>query len=60
MNLTEHYNHLYQDAILNFQTDNYQIDSLIDSSNDNRYGLTLLLRPDLKTKIEIVKFLDKL
>lgn len=60
MNLKEHYNKLYKDSIQKIQSDSYQIDELIDSSTDNRFGITLLLRPDNNVKNEIQKFLNKI
>ncbi len=60
MNLKEHYNKLYQDSIHKIQSDSYQIDELIDSDNDNRFGITLLLRPDNFVKDKIQKLLSKI
>lgn len=60
MNLKEHYNKLYQDSIPKIQSDSYQIDELIDSTTDNRFGITLLLRPDNIVKGEIQKLLTKI
>ena len=57
MNLQEHYNKLYQHAIQKIQSGSYQVDKLIDSDYDNRYGITLLLRPDNAVKANIQKFL---
>ncbi|WP_066632724.1 2'-5' RNA ligase family protein [Labilibacter marinus] len=59
MNLQEHYNKLYQDSIQKIQSDSYQTDQLIDSDNDKRYGITLLLRPDNIVKTNIQKLLSK-
>jgi 2'-5' RNA ligase len=60
MDLTEHYDKLYSDSIQKIRTDKYQIDNLINSPTDNRFGITLLIRPDEKVKCEIKRFLDKL
>ncbi|HEY8935675.1 MAG TPA: mutarotase [Cyclobacteriaceae bacterium] len=60
MNLPEHYNALYHDAIQKIKSDNYQIDNLIDSSSDNRFGITLLIRPDKQIRDAIRKFLSDL
>ncbi|MBF9254633.1 mutarotase [Pontibacter sp. 172403-2] len=46
MNLVDHYANLYKDAILKIKSDSYQTDKLIDSPSDNRFGITLLIRPD--------------
>lgn len=60
MNLKEHYNSLYQNAIEKIKSDNYAVDPLIDSTKDNRFGITLLIRPPDKVKNEIQKFLNEL
>ena len=54
MNLENHYKKLYQDSINTISSDNYHIDTLIDSKNDRRFGLTLIIRPsnEIKTKIQ--------
>lgn len=60
MDLKEHYNKLYQDSIQKIQSDIYQVDNLIDSENDKRFGITLLLRPDPLVKLNIQKFLSEI
>jgi len=60
MNLKEHYDKLYQDSIKKIQSDSYQVDKLIDSDNDKRFGITLLLRPDNSVKANIQKFLSEI
>ncbi|MFA8433559.1 MAG: 2'-5' RNA ligase family protein [Marinifilaceae bacterium] len=60
MNLKEHYNKLYQDSIKKIRSDSYQIDKLIDSNNDKRFGITLLLRPDSSVRAKIQKFLSEI
>lgn len=54
MNLENHYKKLYHDSINTISSDNYHIDTLIDSKNDRRFGLTLIIRPsnEIKTKIQ--------
>jgi len=59
MKSKEQYDQLYKDSIKKIQTDNYQIDELIDVDNDNRFGVTLILRPDNNTKREIQNLLVK-
>jgi len=59
MNLAEHYNKLYTDSITKIEADNYEIDHLIDSNDDYRFGITLLIRPDENTKVNIQHFLDE-
>ncbi|WP_018477127.1 2'-5' RNA ligase family protein [Pontibacter roseus] len=60
MNLTEHYNNLYQESLQKLQADAYQIDPLIDSPTDNRFGITLLIRPSGQAKANIQSFLNEL
>ncbi|MBZ4676231.1 MAG: mutarotase [Anaerophaga sp.] len=59
MDLAQHYNNLYHESLQKIKTDHYQVDHLIDSLSDNRYGLTLLFRPDEKVKSAIEGFLDE-
>ena len=60
INLTQHYNTLYTESFQKIKADQYQIDPLIDSPNDARYGLTLLLRPPDPVKQKIQHFLNQL
>jgi len=60
MNLEAHYNELYKTSITKINDDAYDIDRLINSSSDNRFGITLLIRPSESVKNEIQKFLRKL
>lgn len=60
INLKEHYSKLFQDSIQKIQSDSYQIDELIDSDNDRRFGITLLLRPNNSVKTNIQKFLSEI
>lgn len=60
MNLKEHYNQLYKASITKIASDNYEIDSLINSDQDDRFGLSLIIRPCLAVKNEIQKFLNEL
>lgn len=59
MNLKEHYLKLYTEALSKIKADNYEIDHLIDAHNDFRFGITLLIRPDEKTKTNIQSFLNE-
>lgn len=59
MNLEEHYNKLYRQSVSKIETDNYEIDRLIDSENDMRFGITLLIRPNETTKNNIQRFLTE-
>lgn len=60
MDLTQHYNHLYNESVETIAADRYQIDPLIDSATDKRFGITLIIRPDVATKNKIQGFLDEL
>lgn len=60
MNLSDHYNQLYTNAIHQIAADNYLIDPLIDSPTDKRFGITLLARPDELTNQRIQNVLSAL
>ncbi|KKK59631.1 hypothetical protein LCGC14_3032470, partial [marine sediment metagenome] len=60
MNLELHYKKLYSESINKISNDTYEIDNLIDSDKDNRFGITLLVRPSTKVKEKIQKFLEKI
>lgn len=60
MNLTEHYAQLYKASINKISSENYEIDPLIDSESDDRFGLSLIIRPTLAVKNEIQKLLREL
>ena len=57
MTLENHYKKLYHDSIAKISSDNYHIDTLIDSKNDRRFGLTLIIRPSNEIKRKIQDFL---
>ena len=59
-NLKEHYNNLYSESKKKIKSENFQVDKLIDSKTDTRYGITLLIRPPTKIKNKIQKFLNEL
>ncbi|MCR8668438.1 mutarotase [Aestuariibaculum sp. M13] len=60
MNLKEHYSNLYDASIEKIKNNTYEIDDLIESKNDNRFGITLLLRPSEAVKANIQTFLSEL
>lgn len=60
MDLKKHYDTLYKESIEKIVADNYHIDTQIDSISDNRFGLTLIIRPDIQTKNTIQHFLNEL
>ena len=55
-----HYKKLYHDSIDKISSDNYHIDTLIDSKNDRRFGLTLIIRPSNEIKKKIQNFLKNI
>jgi len=58
--LSANYDELYKNAVNSILTNNYQTDSNLDNINDNRLGITLLVRPNEEIKNEINKFLSDL
>ena len=60
MNLKEHYNHLYLNSIEKIKNNHYAIDQLIDSSSDNRFGITVVIRPSFDVQDKIQDFLNEL
>lgn len=59
-NLKELYTNLHNKTYVEILDDNYFIDELIDSPSDQRFGLTLLIRPNEKIKIEIENLLNRI
>lgn len=60
MNLESHYKKLYNESIRKISSDNYEIDDLIDSNKDNRFGITLLIRPSIEIKERIHTFITEI
>lgn len=60
MNLEAHYAKLYKTTSDKVASDRYEIDHMIQSDQDNRFGLSLVIRPSDAVKNEIQKFLNKL
>ena len=60
MNLIKQYDNLYHAAIDSIENDTYETDSLIDSINDKRLGVTLIIRPSQQVKNNIQTFLKAL
>lgn len=60
MNLTSHYASLWNRSIQKFKAGEFELDPLIDSENDARYGITLLARPSSEVKERICNLLDPL
>lgn len=60
MDLTQHYNQLYQKSTETILAGNYKLDSQINDVSDSRFGITLLIRPNETIKANIQLFLDHL
>ncbi|PYE80171.1 2'-5' RNA ligase [Winogradskyella epiphytica] len=60
MGLKEHYNKMYRESIADIASDHYEIDDMIDSKSDNRFGISLVIRPSLEVKKNVRDFLDEL
>ncbi|MFL9831518.1 2'-5' RNA ligase family protein [Flavobacterium sp. ST-87] len=60
MDLKAHYKKLFDRSVQNILNNKYVLDPEIDSNNDNRYGITLLIRPSEKVKKQIQRFLSAL
>ena len=60
MDLNEHYNCLFERSAKAIVEGCYTLDDQIDSAADNRYGITLLLRPEDKIRRKMQVFLDEL
>tara|TARA_R110002050_G_scaffold110892_3_gene223613 strand:- start:23709 stop:24395 length:687 start_codon:yes stop_codon:yes gene_type:complete len=56
MDLDLHYENLWSEAVSQFHQNNFEIDPLIDSTADQRRGITLLIRPTKQVKKNILKF----
>lgn len=60
MDLTTHYTNLYTESCDKISNGNYVIDTQIDNLSDNRFGITLLIRPTEEIKNSIQLFLNEL
>ena len=60
MKLNDRYNRLWFRSVDKFESDEFEPDTKIDDPNDDRYGLTLLIRPSLKIRKKINDVLQKL
>lgn len=60
MDLSQHYNSLYEDSVQKIKLNQYETDNLIASPLDTRKGITLLFRPDVKVIQNIHRFLNEL
>lgn len=59
MKLNEQYENLYKDSIEKIKADAYRPDDYLNHAIDNRFGLTLILRPPELLKQEIQKVLNE-
>jgi hypothetical protein len=59
MDLAEHYNKLHNDSISKIANCKYEIYHLTDYDDDNRFGVTLAIRPDAATNYNIQQFLGE-
>jgi 2'-5' RNA ligase len=57
--LAEHYDKLWQEALPRIVREGFEFDSLLDSEKDQRFGITLLIRPETEVKASIQEFLDE-
>lgn len=60
MDLKTHYNNLYKNSLQVFSSQGVEVDYNIDNPKDDRYGLTLIVRPDENTREKILTFTDEL
>lgn len=60
MNLSEHYNTLFKTSSELILSENYSIDSKINDNSDQRFGITLLIRPNDEIKNNIQAFLKEI
>jgi 2'-5' RNA ligase len=59
-NLHKLYNDLYNESSQKILNENYSIDSNIDNPADKRFGMTLVIKPEIETKNKIQNFLNEL
>lgn len=60
MNLNKLYTDLYNESYQKILNEDYSIDLNIDNPADKRFGLTLLIKPQIETKNKIQNFLTEL
>lgn len=60
MNLKAHYDTLYNESIGQISAGHYEIDPMLVAETDQRYGISLLIRPPLAVKNKIQEFLKEL
>ncbi len=60
MDLEQHYTNLRESALSGFREGRFELDPYLTSAQDDRYGITLLLRPDAAVKENIGALLQEL
>lgn len=60
MDLENHYNKLWNQSLQKFRSNEFDFDPLINSDDDNRYGITLLARPSKEVKQDISNILEEI
>jgi len=60
VDLENHYKKLWNQSLQKFRSSEFEFDSLINSEDDNRYGITLLARPSKEVKRNISNTLKKI
>lgn len=60
MSLHEHYEQLFIDGIQNLKAERYSLDHALRSGKDNRFGITLLARPDAHCIDAMESFMTKI
>ena len=58
--LKKHYQNLFKNTLTKVTKTNIQVDDFLNGKMDNRFGLTLLIRPNDLVKTNIQSFLDDL
>lgn len=60
MDVVNHYKTLWNESLELFKKNEFELDPLIDSEDDHRYGITLLARPSKQVKQHISQTLDEI
>ncbi|PRY11273.1 2'-5' RNA ligase superfamily protein [Pontibacter ummariensis] len=60
MSLQQHYDNLWSNSRQQFEAGAFELDPLLDATNDERRGITLLFRPVQEVRNEFLAFLEEL
>ena len=60
MHLTAHYDNLYKKSLQHFSSYGVEVDPHLDNPKDDRYGLTLIVRPKESVRKKIIEFTEEL